>query len=124
MRNSLVLVTSSPHAVCCKNHNVETIDHLFTQSETATGTWNHFAKSFKILEQVSSLNQLAEIQKYCLVMFFNVTMWGCYVNSLKALSSLQATVTNFAFNFLCSGLAGHFLFEEPLPSRVIYINRQ
>lgn len=56
--------------------------------------------------------------KYGLVIFFNVTMWGCYVNSLKALSSLQATVTNFATNFLSSGLAGYFIFEEPLPSRV------
>ncbi|XP_068646512.1 uncharacterized protein [Aristolochia californica] len=55
--------------------------------------------------------------KYGLVIFFNVTMWGCYVNSLKALPSLLATVTNFATNFLMSGLAGFFLFEEPLPSR-------
>ncbi|XP_010919157.3 uncharacterized protein [Elaeis guineensis] len=55
--------------------------------------------------------------KYVLVIFFNVTMWGCFVNSLKALSSLQATVTNFATNFVSSGLAGYFLFEEPLPSR-------
>ncbi|XP_057974993.1 uncharacterized protein LOC131162481 isoform X1 [Malania oleifera] len=52
--------------------------------------------------------------KYGLVIMFNATMWGCYVNSLKALSSLQATVTNFATNFLSSGLAGFFLFEEPL----------
>ncbi|WOH00664.1 hypothetical protein DCAR_0520037 [Daucus carota subsp. sativus] len=52
--------------------------------------------------------------KYGLVIFFNVLMWGCYVNSLKALSSLQATVTNFAINFLTSGLAGFFLFEEAL----------
>ncbi|KAL6995785.1 hypothetical protein U1Q18_005921 [Sarracenia purpurea var. burkii] len=52
--------------------------------------------------------------KYSLVIFFNVVMWGCYVNSLKALSSLQATVTNFATNFLMSGLAGFFLFEEAL----------
>ncbi|OEL37617.1 hypothetical protein BAE44_0001366 [Dichanthelium oligosanthes] len=44
-------------------------------------------------------------------------MWGCYVNSLKALSSLQATVTNFAANFISSGLAGYFLFHEPLPSK-------
>ncbi|KAM3341708.1 hypothetical protein CQW23_11012 [Capsicum baccatum] len=49
------------------------------------------------------------------VILFNVTMWGCYVNSLKALSSLQATVTNFATNFLSSGLAGFLLFREPLP---------
>ncbi|KAJ4840320.1 hypothetical protein Tsubulata_036842, partial [Turnera subulata] len=53
--------------------------------------------------------------KYGLVVLFNVTMWGCYVSSLKALSSLQATVTNFAANFLSSGLAGFFLFEEALP---------
>ncbi|KAL6589370.1 hypothetical protein ACP70R_013105 [Stipagrostis hirtigluma subsp. patula] len=55
--------------------------------------------------------------KYGMVILFNVTMWGCYVNSLKALSSLQATVTNFAANFISSGLAGYFLFDEPLPSK-------
>ncbi|KAG2555104.1 uncharacterized protein LOC120647469 isoform X1 [Panicum virgatum] len=55
--------------------------------------------------------------KYGMVILFNVTMWGCYVNSLKALSSLQATVTNFAANFISSGLAGYFLFHEPLPSK-------
>lgn len=49
---------------------------------------------------------------------FNVTMWGCYVNSLRALSSLQATVTNFATNFLSSGLAGFFLFGEVLSPKV------
>ncbi|KAE8654031.1 Cell growth defect factor-2 isoform 3 [Hibiscus syriacus] len=52
--------------------------------------------------------------RYGLVVIFNVMMWGCYVNSLKALSSLQATVTNFATNFLTSGLAGFFLFDELL----------
>lgn len=57
--------------------------------------------------------------KYGFVVFFNVTMWGCYVSSLKALPSLQATVTNFATNFLSSGLAGFFLFGEPLSSQVI-----
>ncbi|XP_062080100.1 uncharacterized protein LOC133784843 [Humulus lupulus] len=56
-----------------------------------------------------------QIIRYGLVVLFNLTMWGCYVNSLRALSSLQATVTNFATNFLTSGLVGHFLFEEPLP---------
>ncbi|KAK1273183.1 hypothetical protein QJS04_geneDACA015208 [Acorus gramineus] len=55
--------------------------------------------------------------KYFMVICFNVTMWGCYVKSLKALSSLQATVTNFAMNFLSSGLAGFFLFEESLSSK-------
>lgn len=55
-----------------------------------------------------------------MVVFCNAIMWGCYVNSLKALSSLQATVTNFATNFISSGLAGYFLFEEPLPSKVTY----
>ncbi|GAB4826342.1 hypothetical protein Ancab_009208 [Ancistrocladus abbreviatus] len=56
----------------------------------------------------------SQLVKYSLVVMFNVTMWGCYVNSLRALSSLQATVTNFATNFLSSGLAGFFLFEERL----------
>ncbi|KAM0035755.1 putative transmembrane protein [Helianthus debilis subsp. tardiflorus] len=55
-----------------------------------------------------------QLIRYGMVILFNVMMWGCYVNSLKALSSLQATVTNFATNFLSSGLAGFFLFQEPL----------
>ncbi|XP_038978211.1 LOW QUALITY PROTEIN: uncharacterized protein LOC103699650 [Phoenix dactylifera] len=52
-----------------------------------------------------------------LVLFFNITMWGCYVNSLKAshLCKLRHKLRN---NFLSSGLAGYFIFEEPLPSRV------
>lgn len=61
----------------------------------------------------------SQLIKYGCVILFNVTMWGCYVNSLKALSSLQATVTNFATNFLSSGLAGFLLFREPLPIQVI-----
>ncbi|XP_004504326.1 uncharacterized protein [Cicer arietinum] len=52
--------------------------------------------------------------KYGIVLFFNVTMWACYVNSLKALSSLEATVTNFATNFISSGFAGFFFFHESL----------
>ncbi|KAL2892832.1 Transmembrane protein 42 [Bienertia sinuspersici] len=59
----------------------------------------------------------SQIVKYSLVIMFNMTMWGCYVNSLRALSSLQATVTNFATNFLSSGLAGFFLFGEALPTK-------
>ncbi|CAN0845658.1 hypothetical protein LINGRAHAP2_LOCUS4165 [Linum grandiflorum] len=58
------------------------------------------------------------IIRYGLVVLCNVTMWGCYVNSLKALSSLQATVTNFATNFISSGLAGSLLFQESLPIQV------
>ncbi|PIM99094.1 hypothetical protein CDL12_28415 [Handroanthus impetiginosus] len=60
--------------------------------------------------------------KYALVVFFNVIMWGCYFNSMKSLSSLQATVTNFATNFLSSGLSGFLLFEEALPIKVIFIH--
>ncbi|KAK1427266.1 hypothetical protein QVD17_15949 [Tagetes erecta] len=56
----------------------------------------------------------SQLVRYGMVVLCNVMMWGCYVSSLKALSSLQATVTNFATNFLSSGLAGFFLFEEPL----------
>lgn len=49
-------------------------------------------------------------------------MWACYVNSLKALSSLQATVTNFATNFISSGLAGFFLFQEAVSSQVFLVD--
>ncbi|KAL5778148.1 hypothetical protein ACOSP7_011074 [Xanthoceras sorbifolium] len=66
------------------------------------------------LAAVSAKFFSSQLVKYCMIIIFNVTMWGCYVNSLKALSSLQATVTNFATNFLSSGIAGFFLFEEAL----------
>lgn len=69
------------------------------------------------LAAISAKLFTSQIVRYGLVVLFNVTMWGCYVNSLKALSSLQATVTNFATNFLTSGLAGYFLFEEALSFR-------
>ncbi|PIA57226.1 hypothetical protein AQUCO_00600156v1 [Aquilegia coerulea] len=59
----------------------------------------------------------SQFVKYGFIIFFNVMMWGCYVNSLKALSSLQATVTNFATNFLSSGLAGFFLFNEAVSTK-------
>ncbi|WCJ35137.1 hypothetical protein M5689_016404 [Euphorbia peplus] len=55
--------------------------------------------------------------RYGMVVLLNLIMWRCYVNSLKALSSLQATVTNFATNFLSSGLAGFALFDEHLSAR-------
>ncbi|KAG5029477.1 hypothetical protein JHK85_013437 [Glycine max] len=57
---------------------------------------------------------LHQFVRYGMVLLFNVTMWACYVNSLKALSSLQATVTNFATNFISSGLAGFVFFHESL----------
>ncbi|XP_022766516.1 uncharacterized protein LOC111311406 [Durio zibethinus] len=63
---------------------------------------------------VSAKLFLPPLLRYGLILIFNVIMWGCYVNSLKALSSLQATVTNFATNFLTSGIAGFFLFDELL----------
>lgn len=63
---------------------------------------------------------LLQVIKYGLVVICNVVMWACYVNSLIALSSLQATVTNFAANFLSSGLAGLFLFQESLSFRVSF----
>lgn len=59
-----------------------------------------------------------QLIRFGLVIAFNLAMWGCFVNSLKALSSLQATGTNFSTNFLCSGLAGFFLFEEALSFQV------
>ncbi|XP_047308814.1 uncharacterized protein LOC124912269 isoform X2 [Impatiens glandulifera] len=59
--------------------------------------------------------------KFALVILFNVVMWGCYVSSLKALPSLQATVTNFAINFLCSGMAGFLLFDETVSLQVRHL---
>ncbi|XP_011621332.1 transmembrane protein 42 [Amborella trichopoda] len=70
------------------------------------------AKSFH-----SQLDWRWQCVKYALVVFFNVIMWASYVNSLKALSSLQATVVNFATNFLSSGFAGYLFFEEQLSSQ-------
>ncbi|XP_024381977.1 uncharacterized protein [Physcomitrium patens] len=49
---------------------------------------------------------------YICVVACNVMMWTLYVRSLNRLSSLQATVFNFAANFLLSGLAGFLLFGE------------
>ncbi|KAK4259930.1 hypothetical protein QN277_006208 [Acacia crassicarpa] len=66
--------------------------------------WRPFLQSSPILQFL----------RYGLVVVFNVVMWACYVNSLKALSSLQATVTNFATHFISSGLAGFFLFQEAI----------
>ncbi|MED6158061.1 hypothetical protein PIB30_029112 [Stylosanthes scabra] len=66
------------------------------------------------LAAISTKLPLPQFVRYAFVAVFNVTMWGCYVNSLKALSSLQATVTNFATNFISSGLAGFFFFHESL----------
>ncbi|KAK1555911.1 hypothetical protein Q3G72_033246 [Acer saccharum] len=76
--------------------------------------WAFSAGLNAALAAVSAKFFSSQFIKYGLVILFNVTMWGCYVNSLKALSSLQATVTNFATNFLSSGIAGFFLFEEAL----------
>ncbi|KAK3001439.1 hypothetical protein RJ639_019230 [Escallonia herrerae] len=67
------------------------------------------------LAAISAKHFSHQLIRYGHVILFNVIMWGCYVNSLKALSSLQATVTNFATNLLFLGLAGYFLFEEALP---------
>ncbi|XP_042454105.1 uncharacterized protein LOC122038423 isoform X2 [Zingiber officinale] len=86
--------------------NIESIDEGGTTSEESSSTGG-------VLD-----DEIDKFLRYGLVILFNVMMWGCYVNSLKALSSLQATVTNFAANFLTSGLAGFFLFKEPLPSQM------
>ncbi|KAK9166850.1 hypothetical protein Scep_002041 [Stephania cephalantha] len=66
-----------------------------------------------------SRNLSDKIAKYASVVFFNVIMWLCHFESLKALSSLQATVVKFAANFLSSGLAGFFLFGEVLSAKAL-----
>lgn len=62
----------------------------------------------------SQFDRRFQLLGYAGVVLLNVTMWSCYVSSLKALTSLQATVVNFATNFLVSGLTGLFLFKESL----------
>ncbi|GMH18055.1 hypothetical protein Nepgr_019896 [Nepenthes gracilis] len=85
------------------------------ESESRRGyAWAISAGLCAALAAICAKHFSSQLVKYSLVIVFNVTMWGCYVNSLRALSSLQATVTNFATNFLSSGLAGFFLFEERL----------
>ncbi|KAE9602973.1 hypothetical protein Lal_00049651 [Lupinus albus] len=66
------------------------------------------------LAAISTKFPFHQIVRYGMVLLFNVTMWASYVNSLKALSSLQATVTNFATNFISCGLVGFFFFHESL----------
>uniref|UniRef100_A0A0D3CF16 Uncharacterized protein n=1 Tax=Brassica oleracea var. oleracea TaxID=109376 RepID=A0A0D3CF16_BRAOL len=75
--------------------------------------------------QCSSCCRLCEVFltiviEYGLVVLCNVVMWGCYVNSLRALSSLHATITNFAANFLSSGFAGFLLFHESLSIPLVF----
>lgn len=60
------------------------------------------------------LPSLVRLGGYGGVVLLNIVMWSCYVRSLKVISSLQATVVNFASNFLISGLAGFLCFEETL----------
>lgn len=79
--------------------------------------WAVIAGFTAALAAISAKLFSSQLVKYSLVIAFNVTMWACYVNSLRALSSLQATVTNFATNFLSSGLAGFFLFGETLSTK-------
>lgn len=57
---------------------------------------------------------------YAIMVLCNVVMWSFYVRSLKALTSLQATVVNFASNFLLSGMAGFLLFNEPAHFQVLF----
>ncbi|CAH9094241.1 unnamed protein product [Cuscuta epithymum] len=75
------------------------------------------------LSAVSAKLFPSQVLQYSMVVIFNFIMWGCYVNSLKALSSLQATVTSFATNFLSSAMAGFYLFQEPLPLQFSYTTK-
>ncbi|XP_010670876.1 uncharacterized protein LOC104887820 [Beta vulgaris subsp. vulgaris] len=87
------------------------------ERESKGYAWALAAGFTAALAAISAKYFSSQLVKYSLVIAFNVTMWGCYVNSLRALSSLQATVTNFAMNFLSSGLAGFFLFGETLSTK-------
>ncbi|KAG5543085.1 hypothetical protein RHGRI_015985 [Rhododendron griersonianum] len=92
----------------------DTEESLVMEGNKGGYAWAISAGLNAALAAISAKLFSSHLFRYGLVIFFNVVMWGCYVNSLKALSSLQATGTNFATNFLSSGLAGFFLFEESL----------
>uniref|UniRef100_A0A803LKB1 Uncharacterized protein n=1 Tax=Chenopodium quinoa TaxID=63459 RepID=A0A803LKB1_CHEQI len=94
------------------------------ERESKGYAWAVAAGFTAALAAISAKFFSSQLVKYGLVIAFNVTMWGCYVNSLRALSSLQATVTNFATNFLSSGLAGFFLFGETLSAKLPSIHSQ
>ncbi|KAI4339911.1 hypothetical protein MLD38_024795 [Melastoma candidum] len=76
--------------------------------------WAILAGSNAALAAISAKLISFPVAKYGCVVMFNVVMWGCYVQSLRDLSTLQATATNFAANFLASGFAGSLLFGELL----------
>ncbi|GLJ15414.1 hypothetical protein SUGI_0253020 [Cryptomeria japonica] len=81
----------------------------------AAGTCAAFAAVFAKAASISSqIDWRLQLLGYVGVILLNVAMWSCYVNSLKALTSLQATVINFSTNFLVSGLTGFFFFKESL----------
>ncbi|KAL9232424.1 hypothetical protein vseg_007538 [Gypsophila vaccaria] len=79
--------------------------------------WAVAAGANAALAAISAKLISSQLLKPVFVIIFNVTMWACFTNSLKALSSLQATVINFATNFLTSALAAFFLFGEPLSTK-------
>ncbi|URD79325.1 cell growth defect factor 2 [Musa troglodytarum] len=101
-------------------HHVMFVLFPLKTSQSFKGTLEECSLSSREFSNIFCILTL-QFPRYGLVILFNVIMWGCYVNSLKALSSLQATVTNFAANFLTSGLAGFFLFKEPLSSQLLFL---
>ncbi|KAH7302058.1 hypothetical protein KP509_23G054600 [Ceratopteris richardii] len=85
---------------------------------SATGAGCAAAMSAVLAKLLSSqLPMLVQALGYGGVVLLNVLMWSLYVRSLKTLSSLQATVVNFASNFLISGFAGYLCFSENLSSQ-------
>ncbi|KAH9315124.1 hypothetical protein KI387_023751, partial [Taxus chinensis] len=81
----------------------------------AAGTCAAFAAVFAKIASISSrIDWRLQLLGYVGVILLNVVMWSCYVNSLKALTSLQATVINFSANFVVSGFAGFLIFKESL----------
>jgi drug/metabolite transporter (DMT)-like permease len=71
-----------------------------------------FLTGAKQQDLVGQMRWEGRVGCYVGVVTCNVAMWTLYVRSLASLSSLQATVLNFAANFLLSGFAGFLIFEE------------
>nr|XP_027113942.1 uncharacterized protein LOC113732408 [Coffea arabica] len=114
------LKISSSFAFCKdRTETRQLLNYNFYKKMMKGYAWAVSAGFNAALTAIAAKHFSSQLVRYGLVIVLNALMWGCYVNSLKALSSLQATVTNFAMNFLSSGLAGFFLFKEVLPFQVI-----
>ncbi|KAJ6802965.1 uncharacterized protein M6B38_366310 [Iris pallida] len=70
---------------CCANPELESIDHLFVRSETATKVWKHFAQTCLLPESPTNVDDLAQVWLHnislsspsgiCRNIIFGNTLW-------------------------------------------------